>query len=165
MKKKAMWTVGALFALTMTILVAAWLRLTSRIVIDEDPSPRLIAQEALLTYFSLLHDGNYSEAVALFSGSYGLLRDWNPGIDPNDYAALFENGCTINGLMCLQVLNVIHEEQISPEEFKFTVEFMNEDGSLFVSGPETTPQSQFIFTVLKDEDGKFLVQDSPVYTP
>jgi hypothetical protein len=163
MKKKVL-TVFSMLALTVTILITVWLQFTSRIVIDVDPSPHLFAQEALLTYFSQLNEQNYAEAANFYGGSYDLLRDWNPTVDPNDYAALFGKGCTINGLVCLQVLNFA-EEQVSPDEFKFTVEFMNEDGSLFVSGPETSPQSQFTFTVLKDEDGKFLVQDLPVYAP
>jgi hypothetical protein len=162
MKKKVL-TVFSLLALTVTILIAAWLQFRSRIVIDVDPSPYLFAQEALLTYFSLLHEQNYAEAANFYGGSYDLLRDWNPTIDPNDYAALFENGCTINGLMCLQVLNFV-EEQVSPDEFKFIVEFMNEDGSLFVSGPETAPQSQFTYIVQK-VDGRFLIQDLPIYVP
>jgi len=123
------------------------------------------AREVLFTYFSLLHAPNYAEAVNLYGGSYDLLRDWNPTVDRNDYAALFENGCTINGLMCLEARTVVQEEEISPHEFKFVFEFMNEDGSLFVSGPEASPQSQFVFIVSMDEDGKFLVQDLPVYTP
>lgn len=123
------------------------------------------AREALSSYFSLLHAGRFAEAVNLYGGSYDILRDWNPAVDPNDYAALFENGCAVNGLKCLNVASVLLKEAASSHEFKFIVEFMNEDGSLFVSGPETSPQSQFTFTVLKDEDGKFLVQDLPVYTP
>jgi len=129
------------------------------------PSRLAQARGALLTYFSVLHSQDYNEVIYFYGGSYGLLRAWNPSVDPNDFAALFENGCTINGLMCLEARTVVQEEEISPREFKFVVEFMNEAGSLFVSGPETSPQSQFVFTVSKDENGKFLVQDLPVYAP
>ena len=64
----------------------------------------------------------------------------------------------------------MHEEQVSPTEFKFTVEFINDDGTLFVQGPccgteaEEPPQSQFTFTV-KKADNRFLVEDLPVYVP
>jgi len=123
------------------------------------------ARESLFSYLSLLHAGRYAEAVNLYGGSYDILRDWNPAVDPNDYAALFESGCEINALICLDVASVLLKKAVSSHEFKFVVEFYNEDGSLFVSGPETSSESQFVFTVLKDEDGKFLVQDLPVYTP
>jgi hypothetical protein len=123
------------------------------------------AREVLFSYHSLLHAGRYAEAVNLYGGSYGILRDWNPAVDPNDYAALFENGCETNGLMCLEVAGFLLKEVVSPHEFKFNVEFITEDGSLFVSGSETSPQSKFVITVSKDEDGKFLIRDLPVYAP
>jgi len=128
------------------------------------PSRLAQARAALLTYFSVLHSQDYNEVIYFYGGSYGLLRDWNPTVDPNDFAALFENGCTINGLMCLEARTVVQEEEISSHEFKFVVEFLNEDGSLFVSGPETSPQSQFTYTVMK-VDIRFLIQDLPVYVP
>lgn len=123
------------------------------------------AREVLFSYLSSLHAGRYAEAVNLYGGTYDILRDWNPAIDPNDYAALFKNGCETNGLMCLDMAGVLLKEAISSHEFKFNVEFITEDGSLFVSGSETSPQSQFVFTVLKNGDGQFLVQDLPVYAP
>jgi len=122
------------------------------------------ARESLFSYLSLLHAGRYAEAVNLYGGSYDILRDWNPAVDPDDYAALFENGCETNGLICLEVVTVLLKEVVSSHEFKFIVEFLNEDGSLFVSGPEASPQSQFTYTVMK-MDIRFLIQDLPVYVP
>jgi len=129
------------------------------------------AREALLAYFSLLHAGRYAEAVNYYGGSYDLLREWNPALDPNDYAALFEHGCRINGLMCLEVRTIVQEETVSSNEFKFVVEFTNDDGSPFVRGPccgasetDMPPQSQFSYTV-KKVDGRFLVQGLPVAVP
>ena len=123
------------------------------------------AREVLFSYLSSLHAGRYAEAVNLYGGSYEILRDWNPALDPNDYTALFESGCETNGLMCLDLAGFLLKEVASPHEFKFNVEFITEDCSLFVSGSETSPQSKFVFTVSKDENGKFLVQDLPVYAP
>lgn len=123
------------------------------------------AREVLFSYLSSLHAGRYDEAVNLYGGSYDILRDWNPAIDPNDYAALFESGCETNGLMCLDTAGFLLKEVVSPHEFKFNVEFITGDGSLFVTGSETSPQSKFFFTVARNEDGKFLVQDLPVYAP
>ena len=129
------------------------------------------AREALVDYFSLLHARRYAEAANYYGGSYDILRDWNPTVDPNDYAALFENGCTINGLMCLEVRTIAQEETASSNEFKLVVEFTSDNGSLFVRGPccgatetDMPPQSQFPYKVRK-VDGRFLVQDLPVYVP
>jgi len=135
------------------------------------PSDLERAREALITYFSLLHAGRYSEAIHYYGGDYEGLRDANPTIPENDYPTLLEKGCKVNGLMCLRIRAIVHEEQVSPTEFKFTVEFMNDDGTLFVRGPccgateaEMPPQTQFTFTV-KKVDNRFLVQELPVYVP
>ncbi len=48
------------------------------------------AREALIAFFSLLHDGHYDEAVAYYGGSYRGLRDWNPLVAPDDHATLLQ---------------------------------------------------------------------------
>jgi len=77
----------------------------------------------------------------------------------------------INGLMCLGIKTIVGEEEVLATEFRFIVEFMNDDGTLFVRGPccgatekEMPPQSQFAYTVKKVE-GRFLVQELPVLVP
>ncbi len=129
------------------------------------------ARQALTTYFQLLYDGDYKEAAKYFGGSYDSLISMNPDLPTTDFAALLENGCTNNGLQCKLVREIIQEEQISPQVFKFTIEFNNDDGSLFTLGPccgedatEQPLQSQFEYTVLKDSD-QFLVQELPQYVP
>jgi hypothetical protein len=90
--------------------------------------------------------------------------------DEDDYATLFQRGCTSSGLRCLKIRTIVREEQVSPTEFSFVVEFINDDGTLFARGPccgteeRETPQTQFCFTVKKVGD-RFLVQDLPVYVP
>jgi hypothetical protein len=73
--------------------------------------------------------------------------------------------------MCLEVQTIVQERTVSSNEFKFVVEFTNDDGSLFVRGPccrargtEMPPQSQFLYLVIK-VDNRFLVQGLPVYVP
>lgn len=128
------------------------------------------AREALTSYFSLLHAGHYNEATNYYGGIYDILRDWNPDVDEDDYAALFKRGCTSNGLKCLRIGTIVREEEVSPTESGSIVEFMNEDGTLFARGPccgteeEELPQTQFSFTVKKVDD-RFLVQEMPVYVP
>ena len=53
-----------------------------------------LARYTLLTFFTLLHDGRYTEAVPLYGGSYDGMRGNNPLIPPDDYTALFESSCT-----------------------------------------------------------------------
>ncbi len=129
------------------------------------------AREDLIAFFSLLHAQRYGEATNYYGGTYDILRDWNPTVARDDRATLFKNGCTINRLMCLRIRTIVREEQVSPTELRFTVEFMNDDGTLFVLGPccgateeEIPPQTEFTFSV-KKVDGRCLVQDLPVYVP
>lgn len=138
------------------------------------PNPQDIqsARQALLDYFDALNARDYPKAVALYGGDYQVLRDMNPLLEPDDYIGLFKNACTINGFVCdLKVRNLVWEIQLSGADFRFTLELENPDGSLFSLGPccggspeEFPPLTQFDFRVKKVE-GKFLVQDLPVYIP
>jgi len=139
--------------------------------VPSTPNDLESAREALIAFFSLLHAGRYSEATDYYGGTYDILRDWNPDVDEDDHATLFKRGCTGNGLQCLRIRIIVCEEQVSPTEFRFMVEFMNEDGTVFVRGPccgaseeDMPPQTQFTFTA-KKVDNRFLVQDLPVYVP
>lgn len=133
----------------------------------EDPAA---AEDALLAFFDRLHRGEYAAAAELFGGSYETLIGWNPEIDPQDHAALLENGCTINGVQCLNPLSVTLQTS-SPQAYEFLVEFEEDDGSLFTVGPccgadeSTPPQTQFTYTVAADGDGGFLVEGLPPYLP
>jgi hypothetical protein len=135
------------------------------------PNDLKSAREALIAFFSLLHAQRYSEATNYYGGTYDTLRDWNPVVARDDHATLFRKGCTMNGLRCLKIRAIMREEQVSPTEFRFMVEFMNDDGTVFMCGPccgatetEMPPQAQFSLTV-KKVDSRFLVQDLPVYAP
>jgi hypothetical protein len=129
------------------------------------------AIQALSSYLSHLNDGQYAEAVQYFAGSTAELAYFNPEMDPNDAAGLFEAACTINGFVCLPVLNVVDQAQVSSTDFKITVELQDRDGGPFVFGPccgadpeLEPPQTQFVYTVRK-VDGRFLVQETPLYVP
>jgi len=144
---------------------------TSTPIPTGEQRPLDLARETLVRFFSLLNEGRYAEAVGFYGGGYEILRGWNPTIAPNDYAKLLECGCTVNGLQCLKVKEIVTEEEVSPVEFRFTVRFMNDDGSLFTRGPccgateeEMPPQSEFIYTVRKVGD-RFLVMELPIYVP
>jgi hypothetical protein len=125
----------------------------------------------LRRFFKLLHAGEYGRAAAYYGGDYEVMRDHNPGIPPDDYAALFDNACTINGAQCLEIRQVTLLDQPSNVEWRFAVQFTNEDGSLFSLGPygeddpEGEPQDEFIYTVKIECTGKYLVREPPVYLP
>ncbi len=129
-----------------------------------------MARHTLLTFFTLLHDGRYAEAVPLYGGSYDGMRNNNPVIPPDDYAALFESSCT-NQRPCLLVANIVEEEKVSESEFKFLVEFVWIDGTLYKRGPccgatetEMPPDWPFPYTV-KIIDGQYKVMEEPVLMP
>lgn len=130
-----------------------------------------LAREALISYFDLLNRKQYNEATKYHGSGYDYLRDWNPNLDKNDYAGMLKNGCEINGLQCLKIKDILEQEQISPVEFKFIVQFENDDGTLFKRGPccgateEQMPtQADFEYAV-KLVDGNYLVISQPVYVP
>jgi hypothetical protein len=125
------------------------------------PADLVQAREALQAYLHLLHDGHYAEAASYYGGDYEVLWDWNPTVAHDDHATLLENGCKANGLQCLAIQDIASEQEVSPGEYLFTVEFRADDGSTFTREPSV---KQFNYTV-KKVDGQFLVQELPVYVP
>jgi hypothetical protein len=130
------------------------------------------AQQVLLNFLENMHSGRYQEAVELYGGSYQALIENNTNISPNDFAKLLETACRINGFQCLEVHTAKLEQEISATEFSFRVEFLNEDGTLFIRGPccggnatDFPPESSFSFMVTQDEGGNFKVMDLPPYVP
>ncbi len=139
--------------------------------IGESPKNDLeLARQVLVQYFKLLHAGRYFEASHFYGGSYDVLQEWNPSVVSSDHATLFQLGCEQNGLMCLEISNFISTEEL-PNGYRFTVEFVRDDGELLVIGEccgdseDSIPaQSHFKFTVLEAGEG-YLVQELPVYMP
>jgi len=130
------------------------------------------ARSALVRFFEHLNHQEYEKAAMLYGGEYQGLREWNPLIEPQDHAALLKNGCEINGLQCLQLKRIVTEKEVSLAEYHFRVEFVNENGSLFVLGPccggnatDMPPRSQFDFRVIRNCEGKFLILELPVGVP
>ncbi len=130
------------------------------------------ARQALVKYFNALNVADYAEAANLYGGDYQVFRDNNPDIPGDNYAGLFEAGCTVNGYLCnLAIRNEVHVAAISNDQFRFSVELQNPDGSLFILGPccgaseEEFPSiSQFDFIVKQSNQG-FVILTLPVYVP
>jgi hypothetical protein len=130
------------------------------------------AEQAILDFLEELNEGNYKDAAELYGGTYEIMVDHNPSLNPNNHAALIQNACTINGAQCLKVKSMVLDHEAAMNEYIFLVEFQNEDGTLFVLGPccggnetDTPPRSTFTFSVVKDNEGKFLVMDMPPSMP
>lgn len=132
-----------------------------------------LALQSLVDFFEHLSAGRYEEAGQLYGGSYEVLSEYNPTLDPQDHAALWQGACTSNGFQCLRVRSArLQEDGSTQAEYRFLVEFYTPDDQLFVRGPccgasetEMPSPSEFLFTVAVSEDGEHGVQDLPVYVP
>lgn len=135
------------------------------------PSDEQKARDTLQAFLQLLHDGEYASAVPLYGGSYDTMRDHNPGVPADDLVSLVRNACEINGAACL-LPRTITLEKASPNRYLFLVEFLNEDGTVFVQGPccgaspaDQPPRSVFPFVVTTTSRGSFTVTEMPPYVP
>lgn len=130
--------------------------------ITPQPTPQIPelqqARDTLITFFQLLHDRRYSEAVNLYGGDYERLRERNPSINPFDYPALLQAACEKNNYRCLNVRAVVEEERRSSHEFRFVVEFKYDDGARF----EEDGRARFTYHVV-EIDTVFFVQELPVH--
>lgn len=143
--------------------------------ISRESSPDIdveAARKAIIKFFSYLHAGEYERASNLYGGSYTIMLDHNPGLDPEDYAGLHRNACEINGAQCLEVRRATLLDQPTPTEFRFVIEFSNEDGSLFTRGGccgensiNGSPEAEFIYTSRLECTGEYRVMELPVYLP
>ena len=135
------------------------------------PSTMAEAHDVLLNFLTLLHTGKYAEAVPLYGGDYEALQVFNPGISPDDNAALWTWACDNRLLQCLEVRSATFKN-LSGDSYVFQVEFSNPDGSLFVLGPccganetEMPPISQFEYTVSRNTEHRYVVMNPPPYVP
>jgi hypothetical protein len=138
---------------------------------NQDSAGSEQAEQALEDFFSLLNSGQYDNADAYYGGDYEALISFNPLLDAEDHAVLWQNACNLNGLQCLTVRSVTLKDH-HDNNYIFFVEFNNPDGSLFVRGPccgateaEMPSETHFEYRVVRNMDGAFKVMDPPVYVP
>lgn len=138
----------------------------------ETSSDEQLALQVLADFLQSLYTGNYDKAAQIYGGSYETMINHNPSIDPGDHTALLKTACATNGAQCLRVKSASLDNRISKTEFVFRVDFVNDDGTLFILGPccsgnatDVSPQSVFYFTVIKVDKNKFSVMDMPPYAP
>ena len=136
------------------------------------PDDTAQAETAARAFFEALHDRDYEKAVELYGGSYDVLTSMNPDLDPADGPALFAQGCQFNGFTCLRMGEVLGAARSGEGEYTLMVQFLREDGEIFVLGPccgadetEMPPLSEFPIRVIEDESGVYKVLDLPPYVP
>lgn len=127
------------------------------------------AKTAMQTFFSALANGQYAEAVTLYGGEYELLAGWNPDLTPTDYTALWQRGCEQNGLVCMEVMDVVTAAE-TESGFEFTVTFKTKDGELFeFTGccGKTLPEpiTEYEIAARRDGNGNYQVLSMPPYVP
>jgi hypothetical protein len=127
------------------------------------------AETTMRDFFSVLANGQYAEAVTLYGGNYEVLAGWNPDISPTDYTSLWQRGCEQNGLVCMEIMEIVKVEE-NETNFEFTVTFKMKDGELFeLTGccGETFPEpiSEYVIGVQSDGNGKYKVLSLPPYVP
>jgi len=135
-----------------------------------DAAAQAAAEQALTDYLAALAAEDYAGAAALYGGSYELLIDNNPALDPDDHADLFTHACTINGHICdLSVRNVVTVAGLGVGRYRFMVELQNPQGALFEfvqccmsASDGTPPRTRFAFLV-ELVDGRYLVMTLPIY--
>jgi hypothetical protein len=139
--------------------------------LSNDQSHLATAQSTLESFFALLAHGAYEQAASLYGGDYEVLRSLNAAIPADNYASLWENGCSLNGYQCLEIKDIINANLDQQGIFHITVEFKLSNGDLLVVGPccgadatQMPPRSQFEFTVRRTK-GVFLVQEPPIFVP
>lgn len=139
---------------------------------NEMPDAKEAAEATLYAFHDLLNAGDYEQAVSLFGGSYEMLEDYNPNIEPLDKVGLLEAGCQFNGLVCLQVFNAGFVRVIDQHEFVYEVTFKNADETPFEMGPccgededDMALQSIFVVHVVCDVSNSCQVMDLPPYVP
>ncbi len=132
-----------------------------------------IAQNTLLAFFDSLKNEEFDKAVELFEpvglDSWEWLENFSPAEERNNKALVLKNYCRATGT-CLEA-NILKVEQNNENEFILSVEFLHDDGEVFVLGPccgateeEMPPVSKFDFRIHKNGD-LFKVSTPPVYVP
>jgi hypothetical protein len=130
------------------------------------------AERTLIVFFNQLSQGEYQAAAELYGGSYQILVEYNPDLDPADHPSLLERACRVNGFQCLEVGELLEVEETGPGSYFLTVTFQTADGDIYERGPccgagasEEPPHTEFTFRVVQTGDGQYRVLDLPVYVP
>lgn len=137
-----------------------------------DPlTPLERARVVLTAYLDELNVGLYERAAIDFGGDVEILTAYNPDINAQDVPALLQAACERNGFQCLPMRAILSEEVLSETEFRFIVQFVDQNGGIFEIGaccgedPQNVdPVSEFEF-VVKRQGEVYRVITLPPYIP
>lgn len=131
-----------------------------------------LAAETIQSFFQVLYEEDYQRASDLYGGSYAVLENYNPDLDPGNRPQLWKRACQVNGFVCLPVKKVIEVKTISRGKYEVSVSFQTPDGELFVrsdccGSTEAKNQLETVFTfqIEENQEGQAQVMDLPVYQP
>ena len=144
----------------------------------EEQAPLEESQEAkdtVIIFFDHLHDGEFDKAVELYQPEDGTPNSWegyeaySQSEDKSNHATLLEDYCNL--VQTCHRVNVLEDKKTAEGQYTLTVQFIKDDGEIFVLKPccdeteETMPsQDKFDYKV-KKIDGKFKVTTAPIYKP
>ncbi|MDX6770017.1 MAG: YARHG domain-containing protein [Elusimicrobiota bacterium] len=128
----------------------------------EDQAPA----ETLKAFFKLLHTKQYSEAAALYGGSYETLFDWNPVVRRTDTAQLWKNACEQNGLQCYPIHKILSVSS-APNRWEFEVQYTRDGTSpmMLCRDMSSYEHDSAMQVAVERKDGKYLVMGGPSYCP
>ncbi len=155
-----------------------WLYLPARVSADPIPTAALVLRDFMDALYWGGRGGegdlSYERAAALYGGSYEVLIEMNPDLDPTDGTALLRNACEVNGFPCLRLREVIFSQSWVAEDgarmVYFAVHLTDHEGGIFALWPGDgawtgRPEILFSFTLRQFEDGLFRVLELPPFVP
>jgi len=171
MKKMAMFS-----AILLSVAIFFILSGCGRTAVNQS-TPKIndvnVAQNTLLAFFDFLKDEKFDKAVELFEpvglDSWEWLENFSPDEERKNRALVLKNYCRATGT-CLQA-RVLSVEKNNENEFIASVEFIHNNGEIFILGPccgsteeEMPPMQKFDFRIHK-KDNLFKVSTPPIYVP
>lgn len=121
-----------------------------------------LARQSLERFLAALADKDYDQAVNYYGGSYHQLKALSPEIKTDWPAKLWEKFCLQKKGLCLEY-NLLKQEQIDAKHFKFTVQYFDNNGSIYKTPGCSCSgggQKDFEFTVRR-LDNQFFVTSLP----
>ena len=121
------------------------------------------AKQVLDKYLNFLFTQQYEQALSYYGGDFAYLEQSNPDIKPEFKAKLLEHYCLLQKGICLKPM-IINELVLSQNEYKFDVQYFNNDGSLYATPGcpcKGGGKNTFELRVKKDALGKLMVFDLP----
>lgn len=136
------------------------------------------AEKTLITFFTYLHEGEFSKAVLLFEpweegvgeskSSWEGLASFSPAEDRNDKSKVLANYCKMGTCLRAEVISI---ERIAEGKYKLRVQFFKDNGSVYVYTPccgateEEMPLRAVFDYFVHKINGVYKVRTPPLFRP